>query len=150
MKTLKRILLVEDNPNDVELTLAALSDAHLGNDVFVVRDGAEALAYLRYAWETGSASGLPAVVLLDLKMPRVDGFDVVKKMKTDDRFRKIPIVMLTSSAEERDLHESSRLGVNAYLVKPLAFQSFVDAIKGLSLLRALINESPSGTSRPSA
>jgi CheY-like chemotaxis protein len=150
MKTLKRILLVEDNPNDVELTLAALSDARLGNDVFVVRDGAEALAYLRYAWEAGLASALPAVVLLDLKMPRVDGFDVVKKMKADDRFRNIPLVMLTSSAEERDLHESHKLGVNAYVVKPVAFQSFVDAIKGLALLRALINESASGNSRPSA
>ena len=142
MKTLKRILLVEDNQNDAELTLAALSDARLGNDVFVVRDGAEALAYLRNAWDAGQASGLPAVVLLDLKMPRVDGFEVLKKMKADDRFRDIPVVMLTSSAEQRDVQECYKLGVSAYVVKPLAFQSFVDAIKGLGLLRALINESP--------
>jgi CheY-like chemotaxis protein len=149
MKILKRILLVEDNQNDAELTLAALSDARLGNDVFVVRDGAEALAYLRYAWGAGQASGLPAVVMLDLKMPRVDGFEVVKKMKADDRFRNIPIVMLTSSAEERDVNESYKLGVNAYVVKPVAFQSFVDAVKGLALLRALLEESPL-PSRPSA
>ena len=142
MKTLKRILLVEDNQNDAELTLAALSEARLGNDVFLVRDGAEALAYLRNAWEAGQASGLPAVVLLDLKMPRVDGFEVVKKMKADDRFRDIPVVMLTSSGEERDVQASYKLGVSAYVVKPVAFQSFVDAIKGLSLFRALINESP--------
>ena len=150
MKTLKRILLVEDNQSDAELTLAALSEARLGNDVFLVRDGAEALAYLRNAWEAGQASGLPALVLLDLKMPRVDGFEVVKKMKADDRFRDIPIVMLTSSGEERDVQESYRLGVNAYVVKPLAFQSFVDAIKSLRLLRALIDAAPAGTSRLSA
>jgi CheY-like chemotaxis protein len=150
MNTLKRILLVEDNPFDAELTVAALADARLGNDVFVVRDGAEALAYLRNAWEAGQASGLPAVILLDLKMPRVDGFEVVKKMKADERFRDIPVVMLTSSGEERDVQESYRLGVNAYVVKPLAFQSFVDAIKGLRLLRALINEPPGPASRPSA
>ena len=150
MKTLKRILLVEDNQNDVELTLAALSDARLGNDVFVVRDGAEALAYLRNAWEAGQASGLPAVVLLDLKMPRVDGFEVVRKMKADERFRNVPIVMLTSSGEERDVQEGYRLGVNAYVVKPMGFQSFVDAIKGLALFRALINEPAIGASRPNA
>jgi CheY-like chemotaxis protein len=149
MKTLKRILLVEDNAYDAELTLAALSDARLGNDVFLVRDGAEALAYLRNAWEAGQVSALPAVVLLDLKMPRVDGFETVKKMKADNRFRDIPVVMLTSSGEERDVRESYRLGVSAYVVKPLSFQAFVDALKGLRLLRALVSE-PGVSSRPSA
>lgn len=148
MKTLKRILLVEDNQNDVELTMAALSEASLSNEVFVVRDGAEALAYLRNAWEVGQSTALPAVVLVDLKMPRVDGLEVLKKMKADERFRSIPVVMLTSSSEERDVLESYKLGASAYVVKPVAFQAFLDAIKGLGLFCAVSNETPAGVARP--
>ncbi len=151
MSDLKRILLAEDDPNDVELTLAALAENHLANEVVVVGDGAEALDYLRQRGKyAGRASGSPAAVLLDLKMPKVDGLEVLRQMKTDVHLRTIPVVMLTSSREERDLVESYRLGVNAYVVKPVAFQEFIDAVKNLGLFWAVINEPPPGCLRKTA
>jgi CheY-like chemotaxis protein len=146
MADLKRILLAEDNAEDVELTLEALEQYHLANEVVVVRDGAEALDYLhRRGAFADRANGLPAVVLLDIKMPKVDGLEVLRRMKSDDALRSIPVVMLTSSREESDLVQSYRLGVNAYVVKPVAFQEFIDAVKNLGLFWAVINEPPAGT-----
>ena len=151
MKELKRILLAEDNAKDVELTLAALEEHNLSNEVVVVRDGAEALDYLRsegaYAMRV---QGLPAVVLLDLKMPRVDGLEVLRRMKSDEQLRTVPVVMLTSSREERDLVDSYQLGVNAYVVKPVAFGEFISAIKSLGLFWAVLNEVPPGMGRRAA
>ena len=126
---LKRILLAEDNENDVELTLSALKECHLSNDVEVVRDGAEALDYLhRRGAFAGRTDGQPAVVLLDLKMPKVSGLDVLRQMKSDPQLKMIPVVVLTSSREEQDLVNSYHLGVNAYIVKPVGFQEFVEAV----------------------
>lgn len=143
MNELKDILLAEDSAKDVELTLAALEEHHLANRVTVVRDGAEALDYLyregRYRMRGG---GEPAVLLLDLKMPKVGGLEVLKRVKGDERLKTLPVVMLTSSREERDLIESYQLGVNAYVVKPVAFADFVAAVKSLGVFWALINEPP--------
>jgi len=126
---LKRILLAEDNANDVELTVAALKANRLANEVVVVRDGAQALDYLyRRADFASREPGLPALVLLDLKMPKVDGLEVLRVIKADPAMRSIPIVVLTSSREEQDLVRSYDLGVNAYVVKPVAFEAFVDAV----------------------
>src|SRR5579863_6647191 len=120
MNDLKRIVLAEDNAKDVELALAALEEYHLANEVVVVRDGEEALQYLRREGAyKDRPEGLPAVVLLDLKMPKVDGLQVLRSVKADARLKAIPVVMLTSSREERDLVESYNLGVNAYVVKPV-------------------------------
>jgi CheY-like chemotaxis protein len=151
MAELKRILLAEDDPNDVELTLAALAENHLANEVVVVGDGAEALDYLqgRGKFER-RASGNPTAVLLDIKMPKVDGLEVLRRMKKDEHLRTIPVIMLTSSREERNLVESYRLGVNAYVVKPVAFQEFIDAVKNLGLFWAVINEPPPGCLRKTA
>ncbi len=141
MPPLKRILLAEDNIRDIELTLAALEENHLANEVIVVRDGAEALDYLysrgKYA---GNGHPLPAVMFLDLKMPKVDGLEVLRQIKSDPDRKMIPIVMLTSSREEQDLVKSYQLGVNAYVVKPVDFQQFVQSIKQLGLFWAIINE----------
>ena len=146
MSDLKRILLAEDNPNDVELTLSALAEHNLANEVVVVRDGAEALDYLyrrgSYALRNGNN---PAVILLDLKMPKVDGLEVLRTVKADDHLETIPVVILTSSREEKDLVESYRLGVNAYVVKPVDFQDFVEAVKSLGVFWAVINEAPPAT-----
>jgi CheY-like chemotaxis protein len=143
---LKRILLVEDSPNDVELTLAALAENHLANEVVVVKDGEEALDYLyqrgRYRLRT---TGHPAVVLLDLKLPKLSGLEVLERVKKDDRMKMIPIVMLTSSREDSDLARSYELGVNAYVVKPVTFQDFVHALGELGLFWAVINEPPPGS-----
>jgi CheY-like chemotaxis protein len=130
MTDLKRILLVEDTPNDIELTLVALEENNLANEVIVVRDGAEALDYLykRGIFKLRS-SGPPAVVLLDLKLPKVDGLEVLQQVKSDPELRSVPIVMLTSSREESDLFRSYDLGVNAYVVKPVDFREFVTALK---------------------
>ena len=142
---LKRIVLAEDNPNDVELTLAALSEINLANEVVVVRDGAEALDYLfRRNQYAGRAAGNPAVLLLDLKMPKVDGLDVLRALKADEAMKTIPIVMLTSSREEQDLISSYKLGVNAYVVKPVDFRAFIDAVRQLGVFWAVINEPPPG------
>lgn len=146
MCDLKRILLVDDNINDVELTFAALEENHLANEVVVVRDGAEALDYLyRRGIYKMRAAGNPAVVLLDLKLPKVDGLEVLKMVKSEESMKSVPIVMLTSSREEVDIVTSYGLGVNAYVVKPVDFTDFVDAIKKLGLFWAVINEPPPGS-----
>lgn len=148
MTELKSILLAEDNPNDVELTLAALEEHNLANDVVVVRDGAEALDFLYSRGKFKSRSGgNPAVVLLDIKMPKVDGLEVLRAIKSDDVLRTIPVVILTSSREERDLVESYKLGVNAYVVKPVNFNDFIDAVKTLGIFWGIINQPPPGTLR---
>jgi CheY-like chemotaxis protein len=148
MSDIKRILLAEDNPNDIELTLAALEEHHIANEVVVTRDGAEALDYL---YRRGSfamrQNGNPAVILLDLKMPKVDGLEVLKQIKSDPNLKTIPVVMLTSSRQESDLVTSYNLGVNSYVVKPVNFSEFVDAVKKLGVFWAIINEPPPGTVR---
>ncbi len=143
MTELRKILLAEDNPNDVELTLAALRENHLANEVVVVRDGAEALDYLfrRNAF-AGRAGGNPALMLLDLKMPKVDGIEVLRQVKSDPAVRTIPIVVLTSSREEQDLVMSYDFGVNAYVVKPVDFPEFVQAVRVLGGFWAVLNEPP--------
>ena len=149
--TLKRILLAEDSPEDVELTLAALGEHHLANEVVVIGDGVEVLDYLhRRGGFRDRAPGNPTVVLLDLKMPRLDGLDVLRDMKEDEKLRSIPVVMLTSSREESDIVESYQLGVNAYVVKPVVFQEFVDVVKNLGLFWAVLNEPPPGSPRKAA
>jgi CheY-like chemotaxis protein len=146
MSILGRILLVEDDPKDVELTLTALEEYNLANEVVVARDGAEALDYLycRGAFATRSNDN-PAVLLLDLKLPKVDGMEVLQQVKSDEKLRIIPVVVLTSSREEKDMVASYRLGVNAYVVKPVDFHEFVDAIKELGVFWAVINQPPPGS-----
>ena len=138
-----RILLAEDSAQDVELTLSALAENNLANSVEVVRDGAEALDYLhrrgRYA---GRENGNPVLLLLDLKMPRVDGLEVLREVKADPRLRTIPVVILTSSREEQDVVRSYELGVNAYVVKPVEFDQFLRAVRDLGLFWLLVNEPP--------
>ena len=148
MSELKRILLAEDNAADLELTLEALGHNRLANEVDVVRDGAEALDYLfRRGAHASRPAGNPAVVLLDLKMPKVDGLQVLQQVKADQTLRQIPIVMLTSSREEQDLVESYRLGVNAYVVKPVDFTQFIDVVRQLGMFWAVVNEPPPGSVR---
>ena len=143
MGSLKRILLVEDSPNDAELTMEALARHNLANDVTWVHDGAEALDYLYCRGEyAGGACKELVVILLDLKLPKVDGLEVLRTIKSDDRLKSIPVVVLTSSREERDLVESYRLGVNAYVVKPVDFTEFMDAVRKLGVFWALVNEPP--------
>jgi CheY-like chemotaxis protein len=145
MADLRPILLVEDNPRDLELTLAALAKCQLANEIVVARDGAEALDYLyRRGAHSERAAGDPAVVLLDLKLPKVDGLQVLEKIKTDSEQRQIPVVMLTSSREERDLLRSYELGVNAFVVKPVDFNAFFEAIQDLGMFWAILNEPPPG------
>ena len=151
MPQLRPILLGEDNLNDVELTLAALKQNHLANDVVVARHGGEALDYLYRRGQYHERSpGHPMVVFLDLKMPKVDGLEVLRQMKSDPELRRIPVVMMTSSREERDLVRSYDLGVNAYVVKPVDFQQFTDSVRKLSCFWALINEPPPKPSRSRA
>lgn len=143
MAELKPILLVEDNPKDIELTLAALEQCQLANAVVVVRDGAEALDYLRSEGKFSERqAGDPAVVLLDLKLPKVDGLEVLEQIKNDPKLRQTPVVMLTSSREERDLVRSYQLGVNAFVVKPVGFDKFFEAIQDLGMFWAVLNEAP--------
>jgi CheY-like chemotaxis protein len=143
-----RILMVEDDAKDVELTLTALEEYNLANEVIVTRDGEQALDYLycRGEYKTRS-SGNPAVMLLDLKLPKVDGLEVLKQIKSDGELRMIPVVVLTSSKEEKDMVASYKLGVNAYVVKPVDFHEFVNAIKELGVFWAIINEPPPGSVR---
>ena len=146
MHELKRILLVEDSPNDVELILAALEENRLANEVVVVRDGEEALDYLyRRGVFRLRMEGDPVVVLLDLKLPKVDGLEVLAQLKSDSQLRMVPVVVLTSSREEQDLINSYNLGTNAYVVKPVDFHEFVDAIKELGLFWAVTNQPPPGS-----
>lgn len=143
MKPLKPILLVEDNLKDVDLTLAALSENHLANEVVVARDGVEALDYLylrgKYSQRT---PGYPAVILLDIKMPKLGGLEVLRQMKSDPQLRTLPVVMLTSSREEPDLATSYALGANAYVVKPVDFPQFLEAVRQIGVFWAVVNEPP--------
>jgi CheY-like chemotaxis protein len=143
MNELKTILLAEDNPNDVELTMAALSDLNLANDIVAVKDGVEAMEYLRYEGKHSQRKkGNPAVILLDIKMPRMDGIEVLQIIRNDQALKLIPVVMLTSSREEPDLKKCYEFGSNAYVVKPVDFKDFMMAVKNLGIFWALINELP--------
>ena len=138
------ILLVEDNPNDVELTLRALKKNNLTNRVHVVKDGAEALEYIfaTGAYASRDINHNPRVILLDLKLPKIDGLEVLRRIKSDERTKVIPVVVLTSSKEERDLVESYKLGANSYITKPVDFDSFVKAVAELGLYWLLLNQPP--------
>lgn len=150
MSNLPRVLLVEDNQNDVEMTLEAFAECHLVNEIMVVRDGQEALDFLfRQGNYANRINGQPAVILLDLKLPKVDGMEVLRRIRTDDKLKLIPVVIMTSSREERDVAEGYQLGVNAYVVKPLDFPHFVEAVKGLGIFWAIINHPPLGSVRRS-
>ncbi len=143
------LLLVEDNPRDVEMTLLAFEDMKFANPIHVVRDGEEALEFLfatgRYA--DRDAKDLPRVVLLDLKLPRIDGIEVLRRVREDPRTRTLPVVALTSSREERDIVETYALGVNSYMVKPVDFDQFTQAIRSLGLYWAVLNQPPIVTRR---
>jgi len=138
------ILLVEDDPQDVELTLRALKKHHLANHVHVVKDGTEALEFLfaSGAYEGRNMANYPKVVLLDLKLPKLSGIEVLGKLKADERTKAIPVVVLTSSQETPDLQEAYRLGVNSYIVKPIGFDRFIKVVSDLGLYWLLLNESP--------
>ncbi len=140
------ILLVEDDPHDVELTLSAPTENHLSNEIAVARDGAEALEYLyrRGAYDSREP-GNPAVILLDLKLPKLDGLEVLKRIKADPDLKAVPVVMLTSSREEQDLAESYGSGANAYVVKPVGFGDFVEAVREVGLFWTDINQPPPGS-----
>jgi CheY-like chemotaxis protein len=148
MTTLKHILLIEDDPKDIELTLTALEEYNLANEVVTTRDGVEALDYLyRQGDFAQRPEGNPIVILLDLKIPRMDGVEVVRQLKTDEQMRLIPVVILTSSRESRDLEKCYQLGVNAYVVKPVRFTEFVEAVKQIGVFWALVNEPPPGSEK---
>jgi CheY-like chemotaxis protein len=148
MDKLGRILLVEDDDRDVELTINALEEYNLANEVVVARDGEEALDYLYCRGKhSARSSDNPAVLLLDLKLPKVDGLEVLRQVKSDEDLKMIPVVVLTSSREEKDLVASYRLGVNAYVVKPVDFHEFVDAIKELGAFWGVVNVAPPGSVR---
>ena len=146
------ILLVEDNRDDEELTRLALEDSNVLNNLVVVHDGQEALEWIfctgKYAERNPCV--LPSLVLLDLKLPKIDGLEVLRQVRADERFRTLPVVVLTTSREERDVVESYHLGVNAYVVKPVAFREFMDAVKNLGLFWAVLNEPPPGSVRKAA
>ena len=146
MSELARILLVEDDPRDMELTLEALGEYHLANEVVVARDGEKALDYLYCRGEfSARPNDNPAVMLLDLKLPKVDGLQVLQQIRSDERLKLMPVVVLTSSHEEKDMMRSYKLGVNAYVVKPVDFHEFVNAVKELGVFWAVINEPPPGS-----
>jgi CheY-like chemotaxis protein len=146
MDTPARILMVEDDPKDVELTLTALEEYNLVNEVVIVRDGQEALDFLYCQGQFSTRPhDNPAVILLDLKLPKVDGLEVLNRIKSDENLKMIPVVVLTSSREERDMMRSYRLGVNAYVVKPVDFHEFVNAVRELGVFWAVINQPPPGS-----
>ncbi len=148
MSTLKPILIVEDSPNDLELTLTALEKSRLANEVVVARDGAEAADYLfRRNGYAGRPAGNPAVVLLDLKLPKIDGLELLRMVRESEEVGRTPVVLLTSSREERDVINGYKLGVNAYVVKPVAFGEFIRAIQDLGVFWAVLNEPPPGSAR---
>ena len=149
MSSIQRILLVEDSPRDTELVLEALAESHLANEVVSVGDGAEALDYLyRRGQFTGRGNGQPAVVLLDLKMPKVDGTEVLRQIKGDADLKIIPVVIMTSSREEQDLHRSYQLGANGYVVKPVKFADFMEAVTKLGAFWAIVNVPPPWSEAP--
>ncbi len=146
MVEVRRILLVEDKQYDVELTLEALAEQNLANEVVVTRDGEEALNFLyRREQFAGREDGNPAVILLDLKLPKVNGIEVLRAIRADEKLKHIPVAVLTSSREERDIVEAYNLGVNAYVVKPVNFGAFMDTVKNLGLFWAVLNEAPPGS-----
>ena len=146
MNNLARILMVEDNPNDEEMTLEAFAECHLANEVVVTRDGQEALDYLRCQGRfSGRPPGNPAAILLDLKLPKINGLEVLRQIRADEKLKLIPVVIMTSSREERDVTEGYSLGVNAYVVKPVDFYRFVDAAKSLGVFWGAINQPPYGS-----
>ncbi len=147
MNSLKPILLVEDSAKDIELTLAALEDSHLANRVIVLRDGSEALDYLHLQAEHGG-EGFPAVMLLDIKMPKVSGIEVLREIRSDPALKHIPVVMLTSSKEGPDLAQCYALGANAYVVKPVEFGEFFEAVKAVGKFWAVVNEPPEQSKAP--
>ena len=148
MPPLKRILLVDDSPRDSELALTVLQENHLANEVVALRDGAEALDYLfRRGPYADRSAEQPAVILLDLKMPKVDGSEVLRQIKSDPKLKVIPVVIMTSSREEQDLVQNYELGANAYVVKPVNFNEFVDAVKQVGGFWAVLNEGPPGSPR---
>jgi len=143
MDGLRTILLAEDNPKDVELTLEAMAENSLANDIVVVRDGVEALEYLRCQGKYKlRKTGSPALILLDIKMPRMDGIEVLRNIRSDVKLKKIPVVVLTSSREENDLINTYELGVNAYVLKPVDFKQFIEAVKQIGSFWAVLNELP--------
>ena len=143
MYKLRTILLAEDNSKDVELTIEAMAENNLGNQVVIVKDGIEAMEYLRREGKYKLRNaGNPCVILLDIKMPRMDGIEVLRSIRSDDKLKKIPVVMITSSREERDLIKTYELGVNAFVVKPVSFQQFIEAIKQIGSFWAVLNELP--------
>ena len=143
MVEIRTILFAEDNPRDVELTLEALGDHNLANNVIVVRDGVETMDYLHCEGKYKQRKpGNPAVLLLDIKMPRMDGIEVLRAIRNDNKLKMLPVVMLTSSREEQDLIKSYELGVNAYVVKPVDFKEFIEAVKQVGVFWAVINEVP--------
>jgi CheY-like chemotaxis protein len=142
-RPLRPILLAEDNANDIELILTALADAKVANEIIVTRDGQEAMDYLyRRGHYAGLTTSAPSLVLLDLKMPRVDGREVLRQMREDPGLRGVPVVILTSSKEESDLLQTYKLGANAYVVKPVAFDEFLNAVGKIGIFWALLNELP--------
>lgn len=146
MNSLKRILLVEDSPRDTELVLEALAENHLANEVISVSDGAEALDYLyRRGQFAGRTNGQPAIILLDLKMPKVDGTEVLRQVKADPALKVIPVIVMTSSREEQDLLRTYQLGANAYVVKPVQFTEFMEAVTKLGAFWAIVNVPPPGS-----
>lgn len=143
MVELRTILLAEDNPKDVELTLEAIAENKLANQIIVVKDGVEALEYLRHEGKYKlRKAGNPCVILLDIKMPRMDGIEVLRNIRSDAALKRIPVVMLTSSRAETDIINTYELGVNAYVVKPVSFQQFIEAVKQIGSFWAVINELP--------
>jgi CheY-like chemotaxis protein len=138
----KRILIVDDSPKDVELTIAALREKNLANEVIVAEDGEEALDYLYKRGKFANEKGYPAVILLDIKMPKMNGIEVLKYIRSTPKFKLIPVIMVTSSREEKDLVESYKLGANSYVVKPVDVIQFIDAIKSLGQYWAVINQPP--------
>ncbi len=144
MSELKTILLAEDNPQDVELTIEALKENNLANHVVEVNDGVEAMEYLNYEGRfKDREKGNPVVLLLDIKMPRMDGIEVLEAIRSNEKLKTLPVVMLTASREEPDLKKCYALGVNAYVVKPVDFKDFLDAVKHIGIFWAMLNENPS-------
>lgn len=139
---IKRILIVDDSPNDVELTISALKEANLANEVVVAEDGEEALDYLYKRGKFKETTGYPAVILMDIKMPKMNGIEALKHIRTDPKLKTIPVIMVTSSHEERDLVESYKLGANSFVVKPVDVVQFIEAIKILGQYWVVINQQP--------